>query len=127
RVRSLEVVTGDGRLRTVTADDVSGLFWGLRGGKGNLGIVTAMEIDLILQPRLYGGAIFYDGKDAATVLHAWREWVQTVPEEMTSSVALLRLPDIDVVPPPMRGKLTVHMRIVFNGEAWVGVNLVAQI
>src|SRR4051812_10241565 len=75
RVRSIEVVTGDGRLRTVTADDDSGLFWGLRGGKGNLGIVTSMEIELILQPRLYGGAIFYDGADATTVLHAWREWV----------------------------------------------------
>src|SRR3954471_18278043 len=124
RVRSIEVVTGDGRLRTVTADDDSGLFWGLRGGKGNLGIVTSMEIDLILQPRLYGGAIFYDGADAATVLHAWREWVQTVPEEMTSSVALLRLPDIELVPAPLRGTLTLHVRIAFTGEACNGEKLV---
>jgi FAD/FMN-containing dehydrogenase len=127
RVRSIEVVTGDGRLRTITADDDSGLFWGLRGGKGNLGIVTAIEVDLVLLPRLYGGAIFFDGADSAKVLHAWREWVQTVPEEMTSSVALLRLPDIDMVPPPLRGKLTVHLRIAYIGEPCWGEKLVAPL
>ena len=127
RVRSLEVVTGDGRLRTITADDDTGLFWGLRGGKGNLGIVTAMEIDLVLLPRLYGGAIFFDGADSAKVLHAWREWVQTVPEEMTSSVALLRLPDIEMVPPPLRGKLTLHLRIAYIGEPCWGEKLVAPL
>jgi FAD/FMN-containing dehydrogenase len=127
RVRSVEIVTGDGRLRTVTADDDTGLFWGVRGGKGNLGIVTAMEIDLVLLPRLYGGAIFYDGADAAKVLHAWREWVETVPDEMTSSVALLRLPDIDMVPPPLRGKLTLHLRIAYIGEPCWGEKLVAPL
>jgi FAD/FMN-containing dehydrogenase len=125
RVRSLEIVTGDGRVRTITADDDTGLFWGVRGGKSNLGIVTAMEIDLVLLPRLYGGAIFYAGSDAATVLHAWREWVETVPEEMTSSVALLRLPDEEFVPEPMRGKLTVHLRIAYIGEPCNGEKLVA--
>jgi FAD/FMN-containing dehydrogenase len=127
RVRSLEIVTGDGRLRTVTADDDTGLFWGVRGGKGNLGIVTAMEIDLVLLPRLYGGAMFFAAEDSAKVLHAWRDWVDTVPEEMTSSVALLRLPDIDVVPPPLRGKLTLHVRIAYIGEACNGEKLVAPL
>src|SRR3954453_3890672 len=89
RVRAVEIVTGDGKLRTVTADDDTGLFWGVRGGKGNLGIVTAIEVDLVLQPRLFGGALFYAADDAATVMKAWSKWVETVPEEMTSSVALL--------------------------------------
>lgn len=127
RVRSIEIVTGDGRLRTLTADDDTGLFWGIRGGKGNLGIVTAMEIDLVLQPRLYGGAMFYAADDAAAVLHAWTEWVQTVPEEMTSSVALLRLPDLDIFPAPLRGKLSLHVRIAYTGEACVGEKLVAPL
>src|SRR3954454_11757974 len=125
RVRSIEIVTGDGKLRTITADDDSGLFWGIRGGRSNLGIVTAMEIDLVLLPRLYGGGIFFDGADASTVVHAWREWVQTVPEEMTSSIALLRLPDIEQVPPPLRGRLTVHLRIAYVGEPCWGEKLVA--
>ena len=127
RVRAVEIVTGDGKLRTVTADDDTGLFWGVRGGKGNLGIVTAIEIDLVLQPRLYGGALFYDAKDAAAVLHAWRSWVETVPEEMTSSVALLRLPDLDTVPAPLRGKLTLHVRVAYTGTATDGEWLVAPL
>ena len=61
----------------------------------------------MLQPRIYGGAIFYDAADASTVLHAWREWVETVPEEMTSSVALLRLPDAEFVPEPLARQATI--------------------
>ena len=127
RVRSLDIVTGDGRLRTISADNERCLFWGLRGGKGNFGVVTAMEIDLVLQPRIYGGAIFYAASDAPAVLHAWREWVATVPEEMTSSVALLRLPDAEFVPEPLRGKLTLHLRIAYTGEPCVGEKLVAPL
>ena len=124
RVRSLEIVTGDGKLRTISADSEACLFWGLRGGKGNFGVVTAMEIDLVLQPRIYGGAIFYAAADAARVLHKWSEWVESVPEEMTSSVALLRLPDEEFIPEPVRGKLTLHVRIAYTGEACVGEKLV---
>lgn len=127
RVRAVEIVTGDGKLRTVTADDDTGLFWGVRGGKGNLGIVTAIEVDLVLQPRLYGGAIFYAADDAATVMKAWRKWVDTVPEEMTSSVALLRLPDLEFVPEPLRGKLTLHLRVAYTGTATDGEWLVAPL
>jgi len=127
RVRSVEIVTGDGKLRTLTADDDTGLFWGIRGGKGNLGIVTAIEIDLVPVARLYGGAIFFAADDAAHVLHVWRDWVQTVPDEMTSSVALLRLPDVEFVPPPLRNKLTLHVRIAYLGEPCWGEKLVAPL
>jgi len=127
RVRSLDIVTGDGKLRTISADSELCLFWGLRGGKGNFGVVTAMEIDLVLQPRIYGGAIFYAAADAPAVLHAWRDWVETVPEEMTSSVALLRLPDAEFVPAPLRGKLTLHVRVAYTGEARNGEKLVAPL
>jgi len=61
------------------------------------------------------------------VLHTWREWVEAVPEEMTSSVALLRLPDMEFVPAPLRGKLTLHLRIAYTGEARVGEKLVAPL
>ncbi|HET7530405.1 MAG TPA: FAD-binding oxidoreductase [Mycobacteriales bacterium] len=127
RVRSVEIVTGDGRLRTLTADDDTGLFWAIRGGKGNLGIVTSMEVDLVLLPRLYGGAIFFDAADTAAVVHAWREWVATVPEEMTSSIALLRLPDVEFVPPPLRGRMVLHLRVAYIGEPCTGEKLVAPL
>jgi FAD/FMN-containing dehydrogenase len=127
RVRSVELVTGDGRLRRVDADDSTGLFWGLRGGKGNLGIVTAIEVELVPVARFYAGGVFFAGDDAPAVLHTWRRWVESVPEEMTSSVALLRLPDLPHVPPPLRGRLAVHLRIAFLGSAEDGERLVAPL
>src|SRR4051794_18715929 len=120
QIRSAEIVTGDGQLRTVTEDDETGLLRALRGGKGNFGIVTALEVGLVPVARLYGGSMFFDGADASRVLHAWREWVETVPEEMTSSISLLRLPDLDIFPPPLRGRLSVHLRIAYAGEACIG-------
>ncbi len=124
-VRSIEIVTGDGRMRTVTADDDPELFWALRGGKGNFGIVTAIEVDLMPVSQLYAGGIFYAGDHAAAVLHRWRTWVDTLPEETTSSIALLRAPDAPDVPEPMRGKLTVHLRVSHSGDVADGPALVA--
>jgi FAD/FMN-containing dehydrogenase len=124
-VRSIEVVTGDGRVRTVTADDDPDLFWGLRGGKGNFGIVTAIEVDLMPVSELYAGGLFFAGEHAATVLRAWREWVTTLPEETSTSIALLRLPDVPDVPEPMRGKLSLHVRVAHSGDVADGPDLVA--
>ncbi len=110
RVRAFEVVTGDGRQLRVTPAEQAGLFWGLRGGKGTLGIVTAVELDLLPLTEIYGGAIYFDGRDAAAVLHAWRSWSMGLPEHANTSAALLRLPALPGVPPPLAGKLTVAVR-----------------
>ena len=75
-VRAFEVVTGDGVARRVTATDHPELFWGLRGGKGTLGIVTAVEIDLIEQAELYAGALWFAGADAAAVVRTWSRWCE---------------------------------------------------
>ena len=74
RVRAIEVVTGDGVLRRVTPTEHPELFFGLRGGKGTLGIVTAIEFDLVHQPTFYGGSLWFDGADAATVIERWLHW-----------------------------------------------------
>jgi len=126
-VRSLDVVTADGALRQVTAEHDPELFWAIRGGKGNFGVVTALEFDLFPYSRLYGGGLFFAGTRTADVLHAYREWVATVPEEMSSSFVLLRLPDLPFVPEPMRGTLTVHVRIAYLGTAEEGEKLVAPL
>lgn len=124
-VRSVEIVTGDGRTRVVTADTDPELFWALRGGKGNFGIVTALEVDLLPVSTLYAGGLFFAGEHAGAVLHRWREWVGTLPEETSSSVALLRMPDAPHVPEPMRGVLTVHVRVAHIGDVADGPSLVA--
>ncbi|MEO3746404.1 FAD-binding oxidoreductase [Plantactinospora sp. B5E13] len=126
-VRAIDVVTADGQLREVTADTEPELFWALRGGKGNFGVVTALEFDLFPITRIYGGGLFFPGDRAAEVLVAWGRWTATAPDELTSSVALLRLPPAPEVPEPLRGQLVVHVRIGYVGPAEEGARLVAPL
>lgn len=127
RVTALEIVTADGQSHRATADHDTDLFWAVRGGKGNFGVVTAVEFELVEVSRLYGGGLFFAGEASADVLHAWREWTASVPEDLTSSLALLRMPDIEAIPPFLRGRLTVHVRIAYLGSAQDGERLVAPL
>lgn len=124
-VTAIEVVTGDGEFRRVTAGSDPDLFWALRGGKGALGIVTALEFDLIRQPDFYGGALFFDGADARTVLHAWRTWSAALPEAATSSIAIMQLPPLPGVPEPLAGRMTVSVRFAHTGDHGEGKDLLA--
>ena len=99
KVRAIEVVTGDGMLRRATPTEHPDLFYGLRGGKGMLGIVTAIEFDLVHQPTFYGGSLWFDGGDAATVIRRWVRWSKDLPELGTTSIALFQLPAMPGVPP----------------------------
>lgn len=119
-VRSIDIVTAHGMLRQATPHQYSDLFWALRGGKGNFGVVTSMEIDLFPEPRLYGGGLYFRGTAAPDVLTAYRRWVRTVPEEMTSSVALVRFPLLPEVPESVRGRFVVHVRIAYRGPPGFG-------
>jgi FAD/FMN-containing dehydrogenase len=123
-VRSFDVVTADGQLRYVSPESNPDLFWGLRGGKGNFGVVTSVEIDLFPVTRLYGGALFLPGDSAAEVLRTWRDWTRTMPEAMQSALAFIGFPDIDVLPEQIRGRFLGHVRIAFNGSAEAGGRLV---
>jgi hypothetical protein len=114
-VRSVEIVTADGRQRSLSAESEPELFWAVRGGKGNLGIVTALEIELMPVGGLYAGGIFFAGDDMAAVLHAWRRWASAMPEEVSTSIAIMRMPDFEFVPPPLRGQTVVHFRYAYCG------------
>jgi FAD/FMN-containing dehydrogenase len=123
-VRELEVVTAAGEVVTATPTKHPDLFWASRGGKGNFGIVTAIVTDLVPVARLYGGGLYFPGEAAPDLLAAYREWVTTVPDELSSSVALLRLPPFEVIPAPLRGKFVLHLRIAYTGNATDGERLV---
>ena len=126
-VRSLEVVTADGELRYVTAESEPELFWALRGGKGNFGVVTALEFSLFPVSRLYGGGLYFSGERMADVLRAWTAWHPNTPETMISSFAALRLPPLPAVPEPLRGVFTVALRIAYDGTTADGERLVAPL
>jgi hypothetical protein len=126
-VRSLEVVTADGELRRVDAESEPELFWALRGGKGNFGVVTALEFDLFPVPRLYGGGIYFPGERMADLLRAWTAWHPGTPETMVSSFAVLRLPPLPELPEPLRGKFLVHLRFAYTGPAADGERMIAPL
>lgn len=125
RVRAIEVVTGDGRPLRATETEHPDLFWALRGGKGALGIVTAIEFDLLPIPELYAGALYFDGADAAEVVATWGQWCAGLPAEATTSIALLQLPPMPGVPPPLAGRLTVAVRFAWTGDPAQGAQVLA--
>jgi hypothetical protein len=116
-VLALTLVTADGEIRAVNADQHPDLFWALRGGKIGFGVVTEIEIELMPVSRFFGGGIFFPGTSAADVLYAWRLWAPTLPVEASTSVALLRLPPDPQLPPPLQGQFVVHLRYTHLGDA----------
>ncbi|MEO6827464.1 MAG: FAD-binding oxidoreductase, partial [Microbacteriaceae bacterium] len=116
RVRSFRVVTADGHAVIADATENPELFWALRGGKGGLGVVTEMQVELIALEAVYGGGLFFGADDIETVLRAWVDWTGSAPDSVTSSVAVLRVPDIEEMPPPLRGKTVLHLRYAYVGE-----------
>ena len=116
-VRSLDVVTADGRLRHVTPESDPDLYWALLGGGHNFGVVTELEIDLVPVARLYGGSLAFDGRevDPVAVLRAYERWTRTVPEGLTSSFAAVPYPDIPAMPPHLRGRYVISVRVAHTG------------
>jgi hypothetical protein len=125
-VRALDLVTPDGGLRRVDASDPD-LFWALRGGGGGFGVVTGLEIGLVPVTHLYGGGLFFDVAEIPEILEEWRRWTETVPEEMTSAVAMLVMPDLPMVPEPLRRKHVAQIQISFLGSAEEGERLVSPL
>jgi hypothetical protein len=124
-ILSLDVVTADGQWRHVTANNDPELFWALRGGKGNFGVVTAMVCELFPQTRFYGGGVWFAIEDVPQVVPAWRQWVPGLPVEATSSIAVQRLPSLPDLPKPLQGASVLHMRFTHLGSAAEGAALFA--
>ncbi|SHN32244.1 FAD-binding oxidoreductase [Cryptosporangium aurantiacum] len=124
-VTAFDVVTGDGELRRVTATENPALFWGLRGGKGALGIVTAVEFELVQVAEIFGGCVYFDAADASAIAHSWAMWTEELPEEATSSLAVMRMPPMPGVPEPLAGKVTVALRFAWVGDPEQGERVVA--
>ncbi|HKP19850.1 MAG TPA: FAD-binding oxidoreductase [Gaiellaceae bacterium] len=122
-VTAIELVTADGAFRRVDHDNEPDLFWALRGGGGNFGIVTAVEVQLFSIPDIYAGILFFPWERASEVLHAWLEWTATVPDEMTSVGRLLQFPPIEEIPEPMRGKKFAIVEGIYMGDEASGSDL----
>ena len=119
-MRWIDVVTADGLLRHTSPKENSDLFEGLCGGGGNFGVVTELEFALYKVPEFFGGTLVYSGKLAEAALSFFRDWIKTVPDELTSSLTILKYPSFSVVPAALRGQLQVFLRAVLTGESAEG-------
>jgi FAD/FMN-containing dehydrogenase len=124
RVRRVDIVGADGQLRHITAENDPELFWAVRGGGGNFGVVVGLEFELMPVPRLYGGGLFFPAESTADALHAYSEWAPTMPEEMSGSVLLVKFPPIPQIPEPLRGRYVTHLRFAYTGPVEEGERLI---
>ncbi len=124
-VRSLRVVTADGRLVHCDAESEPDLFWALRGGKGGLGVVVEVTIYLMPLAMITGGGVFWAGEHAPALLDAFSTWTAALPETITPSIALLRLPPAPELPEVLRGRFVVHLRVAVVGDAEEAEQLLA--
>ena len=102
-VTAVELVNADGELVRADADNDSELFWALRGGGGSFGVVTALEFQLYPIAEVYAGVLFFPIERGKEVLHAWRNWIEDVPDEVTSVGRFLQFPPIPDIPERLRG------------------------
>jgi hypothetical protein len=102
-VTAIELVTADGRLVRTDPDHEPDLFWALRGGGGNYGVVTAIEFAVYPVAEVYAGAMFFGFERASEVLHAWNEMLPSLPEELMTWASVMHFPDLPDFPPHLRG------------------------
>ena len=108
---SVDLITAEGELRTVSAAENAGLFWGVRGGGGNFGVVTSFEYRLHPVGRVLGGVVLYPFSRAREALIFYRDFATTAPDELNTVGALITLPD---------GAPAVAILVCFNGDLETG-------
>ena len=128
-VSAMEVVGQDAIARLTTADTDPDRFWALRGSKRPLGIVTEMTIDLQPLTSFYGGRLVFSSSDIPALVGGYQAWLaeNVVADELTTSLALLRLPDVPALPPALRGRTVGALRIGYVGDAEAGAAATAPL
>lgn len=125
---SAEVVTAQGQRLKASSQENADLFWGLRGGGGNFGVVTSFEFQLYpLGPNVLGGALFYPLEQAKELLAFYRQWAQTLPEELTSMAAFLTAPPEPFVPQALVGSKMIAIALCHAGQMEQGQALVGKL
>ena len=117
RLRSVDLVTADGEFVKVSETENADLFWGVRGGGSNFGIVTEFEFDLVpLGPTILAGPIFWPMEDSGKVLRFYRDWVAEAPDELMTIVVHRKAPPLPFVPQELHGKPVVMVVCCWIGD-----------
>jgi FAD/FMN-containing dehydrogenase len=125
---SAEVVLADGRVVTASEHAHADLFWGIRGGSGNFGVVTEFEFRLHeLGPIVLAGLALWPLERAPEVLRGWRDYVDGAPDELSSAIVLFTAPPEEFVPEHRRGRTAVGMAVLYVGDPEEGAHVVAPL
>jgi FAD/FMN-containing dehydrogenase len=104
RIRAVEVVVADGSLVRADAHENSELFWAIRGGGANLGVVVSLDLDLLPYADVFAGMLLWDRERAPEVVPAWVRWTREVPESVTTSMRVMSFPPLPELPPFLSGR-----------------------
>ncbi|HET6623516.1 MAG TPA: FAD-binding oxidoreductase [Gaiellaceae bacterium] len=122
---SADVVTADGQLVRASEDENADLFWGIRGGGGNFGIVTSFEYRLHpVGPIVLAGPVFYALEDAPEVLRSYRELIAAAPDELTTIFELSVAPPAPFLPEEVHGTQVVMVGACYAGSPDEGAEVV---
>jgi len=127
-LESAEVVTAKGDVVRASANENPDLFWALRGGSGNFGVVTAFEFRLhTVGPGLLSGLIVYPFDDARSVLRQYRDFVSQAPAELSVWTVLRKAPPLPFLPAEVHGKEVVVLALLYAGDPEKGEQAIAPL
>jgi FAD/FMN-containing dehydrogenase len=126
-VTAIQLVNAEGRVLVVDAHHDPDLFWALRGGGGNFGIVTAIELQLYSVAEVYAGMLAFPWGRSREVLRAWREWTREAPEEITTAARILQIPPLPEIPEAVRGRALVVIDGAYLGDEADGADVLAPL
>lgn len=112
---SADVVTADGRFMKASAEENADLFWALRGGGGNFGIVTSFEFRLHEVDTIYGGPIFYSLEQSAEAMRLYNNYIAQAPEDMSAFFAFLIVPPVPLFPEHLHNKTVCGVVCCYAG------------
>src|SRR5215213_2986436 len=124
-VRSVELVTADGSVVHASESQNPELFWALRGGGGNFGVVTSFELALHpVGPVVLGGLIFYPGNEAIQVMNGWRDQLHNMPDELTTFISLGTAPRAPFIPDAWHNRKVAIVLACWAGDLADGEDVV---
>lgn len=127
-VVGMDIVTADARLVRASSDENADLFWGLRGGGGNFGVVTGIDFALYpVGPEIVGGVVAWPASVASGVLDLYRTMAEKAPPELTLALLMRPAPPAPWLPENMHGKPIVAMLACYSGDLEEGEQIVAPI
>jgi hypothetical protein len=125
---SVDVVTAEGELLTASEDVNADLFWGIRGGGGNFGIVTEFEFQLHpVGPIVYAGPIAWPMEQSPELLRFYRDWITDIPDELTTAVIHRWMPALPTIPAELHGRPVVMVVASYAGPVEEGERVVAPL